>query len=546
MDKSKLIGTSLCTAGLLGTLALAAPSAPVNEKTAIVPLPASIAEQTGAPGFSLKNPIITDNPALYRHMQQLGLPTSLAPDNVDLFIGPDISASTSQGTTGNQEGYTLTVTPNRITIAANSDAGIFYALTTLAQSIVKDADGNAAIPSMNITDAPRFEWRGLMVDSCRRARSVDEIKKMIDLMAHYKLNRMHWHLTDDQGWRMESKKYPKLTEIGGKRSETPIMGQRNKGDGTPYHAFYTQDQIRDIVAYAKARHITVVPEIEVPGHAAAAITAYPELGNKDIPGYNPSVVTRWGVFPYIFSPSEETFTFLDNIFAEVCELFPDSPYIHIGGDEAPKDQWKKSPFAQKIMKENGLKNEEELQSYFIRRVEKLANARGKKIIGWDEIQEGGLSPTATMMVWRDAKWALHALQQGNHVIMVPNSHYYFDYSQGAKPADPAYETINSGNLDWKRVYQSDPVIPGVIPEQEKLVLGVQGNLWSEYIPTMQKWEYQAFPRAIALAEIAWTPKEKKDIKDFETRLQKQHPYLDGKKVNFRMDDGTPRQDRNAK
>ncbi len=544
MDKSKLIGTSLCTAGLLGTLALAAPSAPVNEKTAIVPLPASIAEQTGTPGFSLKNPIRTSREDCFRMMQMLGIP-AVWDKNAKLQDGMDIVFGFTKEPRINKEEYSLNVTPDRIRIAANSDAGIFYALTTLAQSIVKDADGNAAIPSMNITDAPRFEWRGLMVDSGRRARSVDEIKKMIDLMAHYKLNRMHWHLTEDQGWRMESKKYPKLTEIGGKRSETPIMGQRNKGDGTPYQAFYTQDQIRDIVAYAKARHITVVPEIEVPGHAAAAITAYPELGNKDIPGYNPSVVTRWGVFPYIFSPSEETFTFLDNIFAEVCELFPDSPYIHIGGDEAPKDQWKKSPFAQKIMKENGLKNEEELQSYFIRRVEKLANARGKKIIGWDEIQEGGLSPTATMMVWRDEKWARHALERGNAVIMTPRP-YYFDYGQGTRPQNPAYETINNKNNDWKYVYAYNPILPGLTPEQEKLIQGIQCNMWSEYIPSMQQWEYLAFPRVIVLAEKAWTPRENTHIQHFETRLQRQYPYLDKQKVNFRMDDGTPRQDRNAR
>ena len=539
MDKSKLIGTALCTAGLLGTLAFAAPSAPVHEKTAIVPLPASLEEKTGTPGFSLKNPIRTDNQKLYRQMQQLGLPAALVSDNMDIL------ATQTQGTSGNQEAYTLTVTPDRITIAANSDAGIYYALTTLAQSIVKDAEGNAAIPAISIADAPRFEWRGLMVDSGRRAPTVDDIKKILDLMAHYKLNRMHWHLTDDQGWRMESKKYPKLTEIGSKRAETPIMGQRNKGDGTPYQAFYTQDQIRDIVTYAKARHITVVPEIEVPGHAAAAITAYPELGNKDIPGYNPSVVTRWGVQPYTFAPREETFQFIDGILEEVCELFPDSPYIHIGGDEAPKTQWKHSPFAQKIMNENDFKNEEELQSYFIRRVEKLTNARGKKIIGWDEIQEGGLSPTATMMVWRDENWARHALELGNAVIMAHRP-YYFDYGQGTRPKDPAYDTITNKNNDWKYVYACNPVIPGLTPEQEKLIHGIQCNMWSEYIPSMKQWEYHAFPRVIVLAETAWTPKDKKDIKNFETRLLKQHAYLDGKKVNFRMDDGTPRQDKNAK
>ena len=384
-----------------------------------------------------------------------------------------------------------------------------------------------------------------MMDSCRHMMPVRDIKKILDLMERYKFNTLHWHLTDDQGWRLPIAKYPRLTAVGGTRAQSPVIGSRNKADGTPYSGHYTADEIREVVQYAKDRGITVIPEVELPGHASAAIAAYPELGNTDIPGFAPKVQETWGVLPYTFAPTEKTFHFLEDVIDEVCALFPDSPYIHIGGDEAPKDQWKQSAAAQQVMKDNGLANENELQSYFIRRVEKMINSHGKRLIGWDEIQEGGLSPTATMMVWRS--WmpnsARHALEQGNDVVMTPNSHLYFDYDQGpGKPSAPEYETINDDNLTWQRVYGLEPVPQGTPREREKQVLGCQANIWTEYIPNLPKWEYHAFPRALALAEVAWTPKELKNEKDFRKRLDRQLPFLDAHGVNYkRPDNGAPAQ-----
>lgn len=283
----------------------------------------------------------------------------------------------------------------------------------------------------------------------------------------------------------------------------------------------------------------------MPGHASAAIAAYPELGNTDIPGYAPRVQETWGVHSYTFSPTEKTFRFLEDVIDEICALFPDSPYIHIGGDEAPKNQWKQSPSAQRIMKDNGLANEHELQSYFIRRVEKMINNRGKRLIGWDEIQEGGLSPTATMMVWRSQMphIAAQTLARGNDIVMTPNSHLYFDYDQGpGKPAAPEYETINNNQLTWQHVYGLEPVPQGTPREREKQVLGCQANIWTEYIPNLPKWEYHVFPRALALAEVAWTPQELKNEKDFRKRLDRQLPFLDARGVNYkRPDNGAPAQ-----
>ena len=348
------------------------------------------------------------------------------------------------------------------------------------------------------------------------------------------MNTFHWHLTDDQGWRIEIKKYPKLTEIGAFRDSSPPYGNRNSDDGVRYGGFYTQEQIRDIVGYAAARHITIVPEIEMPGHAAAAIAAYPELGNSDIPGYAPGVKTRWGVHPYIFSPKEETFAFLEDVLSEVCELFP-SKYIHIGGDEAPKTQWKQSKFAQEVIKREGLKNEEELQSWFIRRIGKFLESKNRNLIGWDEIQEGGLPKTATMMVWRDAKWAKHALALGNNVVMATTSHTYLDYYQNPGPGELAkgkeYEAIG-GHLPLEKVYSYDPAFVAENAAQEKQILGTQAQLWSEYFKDMKKVEYMAFPRIAALAEVAWTPLQLKNYDDFSARLVGVMRHYDAGKLNY--------------
>jgi hexosaminidase len=321
------------------------------------------------------------------------------------------------------------------------------------------------------------------------------------------------------------------------RDESPLPGDRNKGDGKRYGGFYTQDELREVVAYATKLHINVVPEIEMPGHAGAAIAAYPNLGNSDIKGYAPKVNTRWGVQYYIFAPKEETFRFIDDIFAELCPIFP-SVYFHIGGDEAPKNQWDNSAFAKEVMKREGLKNSHELQSYFIKRVEKLLAARGKKLIGWDEIQEGGLSKSATMMVWRDWKWAHHAVNNGNDIVMATTSHTYFDYGQGPTPKGAQYEVIG-GNLPVEKVYSLDPVPTDFTPEQRKRVLGCQGQLWTEYGFNWSKVEYLTFPRACALAEVLWSPQEGREWKNFKGRLDNHLKLLDAAKVNYRKEDGSP-------
>lgn len=526
----------------LSSFCWGAPSAPVLETPHIIPRPAAMHVKTGEAGFSLKDGIrLPEANPLSKQAERIlrdnGIKTELVETGADVVFTEDATLG--------REGYRVAVAPGSISIASGSLNGSLYALQSLVQSIASDQNGVPALPRLNVEDQPRFAWRGLMMDSCRHMMPVRDIKKILDLMERYKFNILHWHLTDDQGWRLPVPKYPRLTTIGATRVQSPVIGNRNEADGTPYSGHYTADEIREVVQYAKDRGITVIPEVELPGHASAAIASYPELGNTDIPNFAPKVQETWGVHPYTFAPTEKTFRFLEDVIDEVCRLFPDSPYIHIGGDEAPKDQWKQSPAAQQVMKDNGLANEHELQSYFIRRVEKIINSHGKRLIGWDEIQEGGLSPTATMMVWRS--WmpdsARHALEQGNDVVMTPNSHLYFDYDQGpGKPSTPEYETINNDNLTWQHVYALEPIPHGTPREREKQVLGCQANIWTEYIPNLPKWEYHVFPRALALAEVAWTPRELKNEKDFQKRLTRQLPYLDARRVNYkRPDNGAPAQ-----
>jgi len=419
---------------------------------------------------------------------------------------------------GKKEGYSLLVRPKRVKITGNDASGAFYGMQTLLQMIGKDG----TIPGCEIKDYPRFGWRGMHLDVGRHLFAPKDIKKFIDWLAFHKLNTFHWHLTEDQGWRIEIKKYPKLTSIGGYRASSPPYGNRKGSDGKRYGGFYTQEQIKDIVAYAQKRHVTIVPEIDMPGHMAAAIAAYPKLGNDDIPNYKPQVFTHWGVFPYTLSPKESTFRWVDDVLTEVCELFP-SKYIHIGGDEAPKEQWKKSKFAQQVMKREHCKNEHDLQSYFIGRVDKILAKKGRKLIGWDEIREGGLSKNATMMLWRGWNHAIASVNEGHDVVMAPGSHTYFDHYQ-YKPAailsqGVEYEAIG-GFRPLKSVYSLNPV-----PKQfrgtpkQKHILGCQGQLWTEYMKTWDKVEYRAFPRLAALAEVAWTPQNKRNFKSFENRLK---------------------------
>ena len=525
--------------------ALSLPSSPVEGNPAIIPFPATLSIEKDKPGFLIDNslPILkTGNKACLssfltgfsNNIHQIkAVPVQNANNAVQILLKKNSSLS--------PEWYSIKATTQGITISCTSPAGAFYAAQTLKQSLTKDAAGKWAIPCMTITDSPRFTWRGIMIDSGRNPRSIEELKTIIDLLAHYKVNTIHWHLTEDQGWRLEIKKYPKLTSIGATRPESPMPGNRNKGDGKPFTFFYTQKEVKELVDYAKRRHITIVPEIETPGHAAAAITAYPEFGNKDIPGYKPRVATRWGILPFTFSPTEPTFKFIDGILEEVCQLFPDSPYIHIGGDEAPKQQWKNSPQAQEVMKKNGLKNEQELQSYFIHRVEKLVNARGKQIIGWEEIREGGLSKTATLMVWHDPGIAREAIRHGNKVIMTPFESTYLIRQEGPHPEGPEYEMATFSTIPLQKVYNMNPIPKGLTPEQEKNILGVQGSCWSEYMTTLAKWQYMVFPRMFAIAELGWTQPDRKDFTDFKRRLDRHKPFLDALKINYRTDSGEPAQ-----
>jgi hexosaminidase len=436
----------------------------------------------------------------------------------------------------NPEGYPL---------RAATPAGVFYGLQTLRQLLPVDAESDRAperprfrieLPAVDIADEPRFVYRGLHLDVGRHMFPVDFIKKHLDLMALYKLNRFHWHLTEDQGWRLEIRRYPRLTEVGAYRRETLIGRPRENAefDGRRYGGFYTQEQVRDVVQYAAERYITVVPEIEMPGHSLAALAAYPELACTDGPF---EVGTRWGVFDDIYCPSERTFEFLENVLTEVIALFP-GEYVHIGGDEAPKRRWEESALAQEIIRREGLRDEHELQSWFLRRIERFLNERGRRLVGWDEIVEGGLSPTATVMFWRD--WAQQnvprmAAAQGNDLIMTPNGRLYLDHYQGP----PEQEPLAIGGLTTlEQLYAYEPVPADFTADEAQRVLGAQGNVWTEYMTTSRKVEYMVFPRALALAEVVWSPAAARNWQQFTTRLPAQFRRLDALDVNYRDSERT--------
>jgi hexosaminidase len=432
------------------------------------------------------------------------------------------------------EGYNLTVTENAINIEATSGIGLVYCVQTLRQLLPVAVESSEVVdiqwqvPAVTITDAPRFSWRGLHLDVGRHCFDVAFIKKFIDLMVLYKFNTFHWHLTEDQGWRIEIKKYPKLTEIGSIRAETPIPANRNQGDGKPYGGFYTQDEIREVVAYATERYITVVPEIEMPGHAVAALASYPEFGCV---GKDYQVRTRWGIAEDVFCAGKESvFTFLEDVLTEVLDLFP-SEFIHIGGDECPKVRWKVCPDCQARIKAEGLADEHELQSYFIQRMEKWLNARGRRLIGWDEILEGGLAPNATVMSWRGSQGGIDAANAGHDVVMSPTTYCYFDYYQSEdKEAEaPAI----GGYLPLQHVYAFEVIPADIDPAKAHHVLGGQGNVWTEYIPTSEQVEYMTYPRALALAEAVWTYPAERNFDEFRSRLARHLPRLDALNVNYR-------------
>ncbi|MBC8756153.1 family 20 glycosylhydrolase [Kordia sp. YSTF-M3] len=439
----------------------------------------------------------------------------------------------------NEEGYELKVDISLITIKAKTAKGAFYAFQSLRQFFPATVE-NKTFPHKTILlkcalikDAPRFVYRGMHLDVSRHFFSVEFIKKYIDMMAMLKMNTFHWHLTDDQGWRIEIKQYPELQKVAAYRDET-LIGHYNEEpqqfDGKKYGGFYTQEEVAAIVKYATERFVTVIPEIEMPGHSQAAIAAYPNLGCTGKPT---KVATKWGVFEDIYCPTAETFTFLENVLDEVMPLFP-GKYIHIGGDEAPKTRWKACEHCQALIKKEKLKDEYGLQSYFIARIEKYINSKGKQIIGWDEILEGGLAPNATVMSWRGTEGAVEAAKAGHNVILTPTSHAYFDYYQSDNDAEPL---AIGGYLPLEKVYNFNPIPKELNEEEAKHVLGAQGNLWTEYISTSEQAEYMVFPRIIAMAEVVWSNPTKrdyqqKDYQHFTYRLSLFHKRLDAQNVNY--------------
>ena len=436
-----------------------------------------------------------------------------------------------------KEGYKLSVTPENITITASQPNGFYYGVQTIYQLLPpaiygKQPDKKAewSVPAVEIEDAPRFAYRGLMLDVCRHFAPLDYIYKFIDILAMNKMNTFHWHLTDDQGWRIEIKKYPKLTEIGSKRSTTLVdyyyVNYPQVFEEKEISGYYTQEQIKDVVAYAASKYINVVPEIEMPGHALAALAAYPELSCDSTRKYE--VSPTWGVFEEVFCPSETTFKFFEGVIDEVVELFPSS-YIHIGGDECPKTAWKNSAFCQQLINQLGLKDdttpnkvdgkkhtkEEKLQSYFVTRMEKYINTKGRNIIGWDEILEGGLAPNATVMSWRGVEGGLTAAKAGHDAIMTPMPYAYLDFYQ----EDPAIAPTTIGGYNTlKKTYSYNPVPEDADELAKKHIIGLQGNIWREYMKDSDRVDYQAFPRAMAIAESAWTQDSNKNWKNFCERM----------------------------
>jgi len=436
------------------------------------------------------------------------------------------------------EGYRLSVTPARVTIRAAEEAGLFYGGVSFRQLLppqvfaakrqTRAPDGGWAAPCVEIEDRPRFAWRGLLLDPARHFMPPEFIKKLVDTMALHKLNTLQLHLTDDQGWRIEIKKHPRLTKLGSVRKESPMHGDRKRGDGKRYGPFfYTQRQIHDLVAYAQARHVTLVPEIEMPGHFLAALVAYPALSCRGGPF---EVRTRWGIEPDILCPgNDEAIAFVKDVLAEICELFP-SRFIHIGGDEAPRDRWKSCPKCQARIRAENLQGEAQLQTWFNHRIEEFLASKGRRLLGWDEILEGGLTPGAAVMSWRGVKGGIAAASAGHDVVMAPTTHCYFDYAQSKAPDEPK---CIGGFIPLTRVYEFEP-IPAELPESRRHhILGAQGTLWSEYMWTPRDVEYFAFPRAAALAEVVWSPAERKDVAGFERRLQDHLPRLDQLGVNYR-------------
>ena len=527
---------------------LAVLNTPVQANTyPIIPKPAKLKPQQGQFVFNAETRIVAPvsdpdmHNAVFALLERLLLSTGLKFEITDNTAG-NIKLDKNMvycrlvSSIANKEAYKMKIEKDRIEIEASAPAGIFYAIQTLRQLLPPEINRNAlakdvtwAVPCAVIEDEPRYPYRGMMLDVSRYFSDATAVKRYIDQLAFHKINYFHWHLTDDPGWRIEIKKYPKLTEIGAWRNRTligdlyvrPHIFKQER-----YGGFYTQEEIKEVVAYAKKKFVTVIPEIEMPGHALAALTAYPELSCTGGPF---EVATHWGVFNDVFCPKESTFDFLENVLAEVMELFP-SEYIHIGGDECPKLRWKNCYHCQTKIKELGLKDEHELQSYFITRIEKFVNSKGKRIIGWDEILEGGLAPNATVMSWRGTNGGIAAAKQGNDVIMTPTAFCYFDYYQ-SEDRDTEPKAIG-GYVPMEKVYSFDPTPESLTENEAKHILGAQANLWREYIDTDAYVEYMLYPRLAALSEVVWTPKKEKNYEDYMLRLTSILKHYEAMNINY--------------
>lgn len=524
LSKLNLLGWSL--AGLLMTACSNQPTTVANYE--VVPMPLEI-NTTQQASFLLKSGVTVYYPAGNEKMQRNA---EFLASYVKAQTGIELQVQAGEGGKGgivlqlglandNPEAYQLKVDASQVVISSPSEAGVFYGIQTLRKAVDVAEGSNVELPAVEIKDQPRFGYRGMMLDVGRHFFSMDEIKTYIDMMALHNINRFHWHLSEDQGWRIEIKKYPKLTEIGSMRKETVIGHNSGKYDGKPYGGFYTQEQAKEIVAYAAERYITVIPEIDLPGHMQAALASYPELGCTGGPY---EVWTQWGVSDNVLcAGNDQTIQFIKDVLAEIVEIFP-SEYIHVGGDECPKDKWKTCPKCQARIKALGLKSdnkhtkEERLQSYVIHEAEEFLNSKGRKMIGWDETLEGGLAPNATVMSWRGEAGGIEAAKQHHDVVMTPNTYLYFDYYQ-SKDTETEPMAIG-GYLPMERVYSYEPMPKSLSPEEQKYIVGVQANLWTEYIPDFKQVQYMVLPRMAALCESQWCAPEKKNYEAFLQRVSR--------------------------
>lgn len=531
---------------LASALALACASCTAEKEAnyQVIPLPQEVSLTQGNPFKLNENVLIAypeNNALLQRNAEFLSeyiqQATNYAPKTKAIAAGEQVKNAIVLGLDpgiANKEGYVLTTTPEGISINGQTENGVFYGIQTLRKSIPAEAKGaTVLIPAGEIKDEPRFSYRGMHLDVGRHFFPKEFIKKYIDLLALHNMNTFHWHLTEDQGWRIEIKKYPKLTEIGSQRSRTVIGRNTQEYDNTPYGGFYTQEEAKEIVKYAQERYITIIPEVDLPGHMLAALAAYPEMGCTGGPY---EVCPRWGVFEDVLCiGNDKTMQFLEDVMSEIIEIFP-SEYVHIGGDEAPRTRWEKCPKCQARIKSENLKAdkkhtaEDRLQSYCMSRIEKFLNSKGRRIIGWDEILEGDVAPNATVMSWRGMNGGLEAAKLGHDVIMTPNTYVYFDYYQTADTKDEP-DAIG-GCVPLEKVYSLEPVPASLNENEKKHIIGVQANLWTEYIATTQQIEYMVLPRMAALAEVQWTLPEKKDYRNFTKRLPQLLAFYDREGLNY--------------